>query len=214
MIETTALLAENGRAFLDAFWRALIHSTQGGSMPQTETKQSIAAMFKRPLLAGALATAAAASLAMPVPALADTFLKLDGIEGESTDEKHKNEIAVLSFTQSWINTTTVSGAGKGKVQCGAITLMKNIDKSSPVLVKKTIQGVHISSGQLTFRSEGALPTEYYVIKLNGSSSPRSRNGLGRPGPDHREVVLNAQVRVRIQAAGRDRRNGRLGEGRL
>ena len=103
---------------------------------------------------------------MPVPALADIFLKLDGIEGESTDEKHKNEIAVLSFTQSWINTTPVTGAGKGKVQCGAITLMKTIDKSSPVLVKKTIQGVHIPSGQLTFRSEGAQPTEYYIIKLS------------------------------------------------
>lgn len=135
-------------------------------MPETETKQSVASLLKRPLLAGALATAAAASVAMPMPVSADTFLKLDGIEGESTDEKHKNEIAVLSFTQSWINTTTVSGAGKGKVQCGAITLMKTIDKSSPVLVKKTIQGTHIASGQLTFRSEGAQPIEYYTIKLN------------------------------------------------
>ena len=162
-------------------------------MPENETKQSVAAMFKRPLLVGALATAAAASVAIPVPALADTFLKLDGIEGESTDEKHKNEIAVLSFTQSWINTTTVSGAGKGKVQCGAITLMKNIDKSSPVLVKKTIQGVHISSGQLTFRSEGALPTEYYVIKLNEIFiSEVTQMDSADPARIIEKVVLNAR----------------------
>ena len=79
-------------------------------MPENETKQSVAAMFKRPLLVGALATAAAASVAIPVPALADTFLRLDGIEGESTDAKHKDEIDVLSFTQSWINTRRQRGA--------------------------------------------------------------------------------------------------------
>jgi Type VI secretion system effector, Hcp len=102
----------------------------GGPIPETDTKQSVAALIKRPLLAGALATAAAASIATPVPALADTFLSLSGILGESTDAKHKDEINVLSFTQSWINTMTTSG-NQGKVQCGAITVMKNIDRSSP-----------------------------------------------------------------------------------
>jgi type VI secretion system secreted protein Hcp len=29
--------------------------------------------------------------------MADYFLKIDGIEGESTDSKHKNEIEVESF---------------------------------------------------------------------------------------------------------------------
>ena len=176
-------------------------------MPETETKQSIASMFKRPLLAGALATAAAASIAMPVPALAETFLRLDGIEGESTDEKHKNEIAILSFTQSWINSTTISGsgAGKGRVQCGAITLMKTIDRSSPVLVKKTIQGVHIPTGQLTFRSEGGMQAEYYTIKLSEILITEvTQTDTADPGSDHRESrAERTEVRVRIQAAGRD-----------
>jgi type VI secretion system secreted protein Hcp len=162
-------------------------------MPETETKQSIASMFKRPLLAGALATAAAASIAMPVPALAETFLRLDGIEGESTDEKHKNEIAILSFTQSWINSTTISGAGKGRVQCGAITLMKNIDKSSPVLVKKTIEGKHVPSGQITFRTEGGQATEYYTIKLNEILITEvTQSDLADSARIIEKVVLNAR----------------------
>jgi type VI secretion system secreted protein Hcp len=164
-------------------------------MPETETKQSIASMFKRPLLAGALATAAAASIAMPVPALAETFLRLDGIEGESTDEKHKNEIAILSFTQSWINSTTISGsgAGKGRVQCGAITLMKTIDRSSPVLVKKTIQGVHIPTGQLTFRSEGGMQAEYYTIKLSEILITEvTQTDTADPARIIEKVVLNAR----------------------
>lgn len=162
-------------------------------MPEADTKQTIAAQFKRPLLAGAFAAAAAASVAMPVPALAETFLKLDGIEGESKDDKHKGEIDVLSFTQSWINTVTVSGAGKGKVQCGAITVMKNIDRASPVLVKKTIQGVHVPSGQLTFRTEGANPLEYYTIKLfEIFISEVTQTDNADPARIIEKVVLNAR----------------------
>jgi type VI secretion system secreted protein Hcp len=128
-----------------------------------------------------------------MPALADTFLKLDGIEGESKDDKHKGEIDVLSFTQSWINTTTVSGAAKGKVQCGAITLMKNIDRSSPVLVKKTIQGVHIPSGQLTFRTEGSEPSEYYIIKLSEIFITEvTQTDSADPARIIEKVVLNAR----------------------
>jgi type VI secretion system secreted protein Hcp len=136
-------------------------------MPGTDTKQSVAALFKRPLLAGALATAAAATVATPVPALADTFLKLGDIQGEATDAKHKNEIVVLSFTQSWLNTTTIGpgGTASGKVQCGAITLMKNIDKSSPRLLLAVATGQAIPEGKLTFRTEGAQPLEYYTITL-------------------------------------------------
>lgn len=164
-------------------------------MPQTETQQSVAAMFKRPLLAGALATVAAASVAMPVSALADTFLRLDGIPGESTDEKHKDEIDVLSFTQSWINPLPrgSGGSGRGKAQCGAITVMKNIDRSSPLLLKKAIQGVHISTGQLTFRTEGTQVVEYYTIKLSEILVTEvTQSDTPDPARIIEKVVLNAR----------------------
>ena len=37
----------------------------------------------------------------------DVFLKVDGVEGESSDSKHKNEIEVLSF--SWGVTQAITG---------------------------------------------------------------------------------------------------------
>jgi len=161
-------------------------------MPETDTKQSVAALIKRPLLAGALATAAAASVATPVPALVGTFLSISGILGESTDAKHKDEINVLSFTQSWINTMTTSG-NQGKVQCGAITVMKNIDRSSP-LIKSLASGKHISSGQLTFRTEGTQPVEYYTIKMSEIIVTEVTQ-MDTPDPARivEKVVLNARA---------------------
>jgi len=60
-----------------------------------------------------------ASTAAGMGSHADMFLKIDGIEGESTDSKHKNEIELQSF--SWGATQPGSaghggGAGVGKVQ--------------------------------------------------------------------------------------------------
>ena len=71
--------------------------------------------------------------------------------------------------------------------------MKNIDRSSPVLVKKTIQGVHISNGQLTFRTEGAQPIEYYIIKLTEILITEVTQ-MDTPDPARivEKVVLNAR----------------------
>ena len=53
-------------------------------------------------------------------ATVDYFLKIDGIEGESRDDKHKDEIEIESF--SWGETQTGSfavggGGGAAKSQC-------------------------------------------------------------------------------------------------
>ena len=48
-------------------------------------------------------------------ATGDMFLKLDGIEGESLDDKHKNEIALTSFSIG------ASNAGSGAVGTGSGT---------------------------------------------------------------------------------------------
>ena len=48
----------------------------------------------------------------------DYFLKLDGIQGESVDDKHKDEIQIMSFSWGGSQTSSVSGtggSGAGKV---------------------------------------------------------------------------------------------------
>ena len=49
----------------------------------------------------------------------DYFLKLDGIQGESVDEKHKDEIQIMSFSWGGSQTSSVAGtggSGAGKVR--------------------------------------------------------------------------------------------------
>jgi type VI secretion system secreted protein Hcp len=206
MIETPAVLTENGRASAEP---RRTFTSWGGSMPESDTKEGVAALFKRPLLAGALATVAAATIATPNPVLADSFLFLRGIKGESTDAKHKEEINVLSFTQSWTNTTTIGGGGTGtgKVQCGVITLLKNIDVSSPDLLLSVATGRITPDGRLTFRSEGESALEYYTIQMTDVIvNEVTQTDSPDPARIVEKVVLNART-YRIEYTAQDSSGG-------
>ena len=80
-------------------------------MSEPKAKPSFAARMGRPLLAAAAATV---SVAAPSTVLADIFLNLDGIKGESQDEKFKGQIDLLSYTQSFRNNGSVTG---GRRRC-------------------------------------------------------------------------------------------------
>lgn len=140
-------------------------------MPDQKAAKAAEGRFRRPLLQGVFAVAATAAVAAPAPALAETFLRLGDIQGESTDQKHKGEIEILSFTQSFTNTIQFGSGGggaTGKAQCGAITLMKNIDQSSPLLLKGVATGQHFKDAVITFRSSDPRmqSPEYYTITMN------------------------------------------------
>ncbi len=133
-------------------------------MPQTKPKSGLASLVARPLLAGVIAAGAA----IPTSALADVFLELTGIQGDSTDAQHKNQIDILTYTQSFKNTASSSsggGGGTGKVTCGDVTVTKNIDKSSPLLIQAVTTGKHIEQAILTFRQAGGQQLNYYVVTL-------------------------------------------------
>jgi type VI secretion system secreted protein Hcp len=88
---------------------------------------------------------------------ADIFLKLDGIAGESTDDKHKGEIDVEAFAFSAQRAAAGSGSGgggAGKVKFAPFRLIKVYDASSPKLLQAAASGHHIKSATLTFRRSG------------------------------------------------------------
>lgn len=99
----------------------------------------------------------------------DIYLKIQGIDGESKDDKHKNEIEVLSW--SWAETQTGSasrggGMGAGKVEVHDITFSKFVDKATPKLVAKCASGEHIPSAELAMRKAGGEQKEYLKIHLD------------------------------------------------
>ena len=71
-------------------------------------------------------------------AAVDMFLKITGIDGESQDKTHKNEIEILSFSWGVSNAGTGAfgmGSGSGKASVSDINIMKHVDKSTPNLWK-------------------------------------------------------------------------------
>ena len=95
-------------------------------------------------------------------ATVDYFLKIDGIEGESRDDKHKDEIEIESF--SWGETQTGGfavggGAGAGKVSMQDFYFTMLVNKASPALFLACAQGDHIKNAILTCRKAGKKPAE-------------------------------------------------------
>lgn len=114
---------------------------------------------------------AGAAVLFAVPAFAgdDIFLKLQDIQGDSTDEAHRGEIRVQSYSQSVQNSATfgTGGASAGKATCGDIVITKTIDKSSPGLIMKVLTGASIPTGTLSFRRAGSerRGPDYYTVQL-------------------------------------------------
>jgi len=83
----------------------------------------------------------------------DTYLKIEGCPGESTHEKHKGEIEILSWSFGASNPSTVGpgseGSGAGRVTISSFNFMKKVDKSSPDMFMKCCTGQHYDSAVVT-----------------------------------------------------------------
>src|SRR5678815_4781618 len=116
---------------------------------------------------------ACAIVVLTAAAVADTaraamFLKLSGIEGESVSAGHSGEVDVTGIVLPILAPapTGGGGSGKGKVACPSLTVFKNLDKASPVLMKKLAQGSHIPQAVLTVQRSGAEQVDYYVLTMD------------------------------------------------
>ncbi len=97
------------------------------------------------------------------------FLKLAGIEGESTDAKHKGEIDVLAWSWGLSNPVTVgtagSGAGAGHANIQDLSITKAVDLASPLLVTYCATGKHISDGSLAIVKAGGHGEDFLVFNM-------------------------------------------------
>jgi type VI secretion system secreted protein Hcp len=99
-----------------------------------------------------------------------TFLKLDGIKGESTDKIHKGEIQVDGFSLSAQGGAQSSGGGggAGKVSIQSFQITKQLDKSSPLLFQAAATGKHIKDAILSFtRKAGGEQKTYLKFEFQG-----------------------------------------------
>jgi type VI secretion system secreted protein Hcp len=99
----------------------------------------------------------------------DFFLKIDGIDGESTDDKHKSEIDVESWSWGSTQSGTSSGGGgggAGKVSMQDFLFVMRVNKASPLLMLACATGEHIKEATLTCRKAGGDQQEYMKIKMS------------------------------------------------
>jgi len=91
------------------------------------------------------------------------FLKIDGISGESTDARHRDEIDVLSYNWGESQPPTASSAGgaaAGRVTMQDFHFAMRVNKASPKLFLVCASGAHIRNAILTVRRTGANPVEF------------------------------------------------------
>ena len=119
-------------------------------------------------------------------AVVDYFLKFDGIKGESTDAKHKDEIDIESW--SWGETRArpagSTGGGAGKVAMQDFHFVMKLNKASPALMKACATGQHIKTATLTSRKAGKDQQEYLTFKFHDVLVSSYQTG----GSEHADVL--------------------------
>lgn len=117
------------------------------------------------LLGAALVFAGTAGASATV----NIYLKFPGVTGESQSPRHRGEIDVLGFSANASRTAPISvfGGGSGRVSCGQVTIVKNIDRASPQLLGLLFAGAHTAGPvTLSFETNSETPFAFYKIDLS------------------------------------------------
>jgi type VI secretion system secreted protein Hcp len=100
----------------------------------------------------------------------DSFIKIDGIPGDSSDKSHPKSIEVSSFSWGESNSTTPrssgGGMGSGKVSMQDFHFTMRTSIASPQLMLACASGQHIKDATLTVRKAGATQQDYLIVKLD------------------------------------------------
>jgi type VI secretion system secreted protein Hcp len=131
-------------------------------------------------------------------AAVDYFLKIDGIEGESADDKHKGEIDIESFSWGATNSGSAAhsgGAGAGKVSMQDFHFVMRFNKASPKIFVATATGEHFQKAVLTVSRNGKQQGDFltwtlsdclvtsYETGANSVAVTESTGGPEEPSPE-------------------------------
>jgi len=118
----------------------------------------------------------------------DTYMKLAGIDGDSTDEKHPKWIELLSYSVGHSlpmdGTKSKGTRSSGKAMFQDFTVSKQMDSTSPQLADHCARGQHIADITIELCRATGDKTVYmkYVLKdvVISSYSVSGSSGGGEP----------------------------------
>ena len=98
----------------------------------------------------------------------DIFLKIDGIEGESSDAKHKGEIEIESFSwgASAPGTGGPGGGGTGRVTMEDFSFTTPVTMASPKLFLACVERRRIKTALLTVRRSGGQQPDFLKVTMS------------------------------------------------
>jgi type VI secretion system secreted protein Hcp len=100
-------------------------------------------------------------------ALVDMFLKLDGVDGESKEPDHKDEIQLEGFRVNLVSPRDAfTNQASGVRRWSHLSMRAKVDKSTPLLFKKLKENAKIPKAVLTCRKAGKEQFEYFKITLS------------------------------------------------
>lgn len=116
----------------------------------------------------------------------DYFLKIEGIEGESHDAKHPNEIQLESW--SWNESQGGSfayggGGGAGKVSMSDFSFVMKENKASPKLFLACANGEHIPQAILVGRKAGKEQQDFMKVTFSDLIISNYQTGGAGGGDD-------------------------------
>jgi len=96
------------------------------------------------------------------------FLKIDGIDGESADAKHKGEIEIESF--SWgASTPQAGGSAAGRVTMEDFSFTTAVTRASPKLFLACVERRRIKTALLTVRRSGVAQQDFLKVTMSDVS---------------------------------------------
>ena len=127
----------------------------------------------------------------PTHAAADMFLKIDGIEGESTDSAHQGWIEVESLNWGGPNRSRLSRMQTSEPRMGSsgsLVITKRTDKSSANLFQYSNSGEHIP--EIWVSIAGGQKEESYLVYVMTDAIVRSVSAGGSGDVAMEEITLS------------------------
>lgn len=145
----------------------------------------------------------------------EAFLKVAGIDGESTKKGFEKQIELEHFAWTVSQNATMhsgtTGGSSGKATVTDISFGKKLDKSSPSLLQGCLKGTHYKEVILTLRKvTGDVQMPFLIYTMNDCIfSLYSTSG----GPHSEELIESMAInfaRIKMEYAVQDARGVKAG----
>ena len=141
----------------------------------------------------------------------DMFLEIKEVPGESSKKSHEGQIDIVSFSFGAVQHGSFArggpGGGSGKAEFHDISIVKEVDKSSPKLFQACAAGTHFPKSTIYVRKAGDKPLEYYKVELSDLIVSSVQNSGSASGDAVMESVTLNCAKINFTYVEQDAKGG-------